>query len=208
MPGKPAGVISNTFSLEFSASYKKLITPIQILPAHLAHESVNPFPGNYKALWDTGATSSTISTELATKCKLPIIGQITMNGAGGSYLSYQYLAGLELPNNIRIAQMVLNGFAGSDKFDMLIGMDIIVLGDFLVSTINGITRFSFQIPSMGGITLTDIKQAVRRDGLVVTNTEQDQYMNAKRQPANVKKIGRNEQCPCGSGKKYKNCCGK
>lgn len=23
-----------------------------------------------------------------------------------------------------------------------------------------------------------------------------------------KKIGRNELCPCGSGKKYKNCCGK
>ena len=23
-----------------------------------------------------------------------------------------------------------------------------------------------------------------------------------------KKIGRNEPCPCGSGKKYKNCCGK
>lgn len=26
--------------------------------------------------------------------------------------------------------------------------------------------------------------------------------------ANVKKIGRNEPCPCGSGKKYKHCCGK
>ncbi|RKZ25637.1 hypothetical protein DRQ29_06015, partial [bacterium] len=23
-----------------------------------------------------------------------------------------------------------------------------------------------------------------------------------------KKIGRNDPCPCGSGKKYKNCCGK
>jgi len=23
-----------------------------------------------------------------------------------------------------------------------------------------------------------------------------------------KKPGRNEMCPCGSGKKYKNCCGK
>ena len=25
---------------------------------------------------------------------------------------------------------------------------------------------------------------------------------------NEKKIGRNDPCPCGSGKKYKNCCGK
>jgi preprotein translocase subunit SecA len=32
---------------------------------------------------------------------------------------------------------------------------------------------------------------------------------AKRQPVKTgKKIGRNEPCPCGSGKKYKNCCGR
>ncbi|MGN1107677.1 MAG: SEC-C metal-binding domain-containing protein, partial [Huintestinicola sp.] len=24
----------------------------------------------------------------------------------------------------------------------------------------------------------------------------------------VKKVGRNDPCPCGSGKKYKNCCGR
>ena len=27
-------------------------------------------------------------------------------------------------------------------------------------------------------------------------------------PVKHKKIGRNEPCPCGSGKKFKNCCGK
>ena len=30
----------------------------------------------------------------------------------------------------------------------------------------------------------------------------------KKQPVRAKKIGRNEPCPCGSGKKYKNCCGR
>ena len=30
----------------------------------------------------------------------------------------------------------------------------------------------------------------------------------KKTPKRVKKIGRNDPCPCGSGKKYKNCCGK
>ena len=30
----------------------------------------------------------------------------------------------------------------------------------------------------------------------------------KKQPRKVKKIGRNDPCPCGSGKKYKNCCGR
>ena len=32
--------------------------------------------------------------------------------------------------------------------------------------------------------------------------------STKKQPKRVKKIGRNDSCPCGSGKKYKNCCGK
>jgi uncharacterized protein YecA (UPF0149 family) len=35
---------------------------------------------------------------------------------------------------------------------------------------------------------------------------------AESRPASVKrqgdKVGRNEPCPCGSGKKYKRCCGK
>ena len=32
--------------------------------------------------------------------------------------------------------------------------------------------------------------------------------SSSRQPRKVKKVGRNDPCPCGSGKKYKQCCGK
>ena len=39
---------------------------------------------------------------------------------------------------------------------------------------------------------------------IVKNSEQQEN---KFKPSNTKKIGRNEICPCGSGKKYKNCCG-
>jgi preprotein translocase subunit SecA len=38
---------------------------------------------------------------------------------------------------------------------------------------------------------------------------QQSEKSQKIQPRQVsRKIGRNEPCPCGSGKKYKNCCGK
>ena len=30
----------------------------------------------------------------------------------------------------------------------------------------------------------------------------------KKQPVRVEKVGRNDPCPCGSGLKYKKCCGK
>ena len=35
------------------------------------------------------------------------------------------------------------------------------------------------------------------------------HQSAPQTPVKVgKKIGRNDPCPCGSGKKYKNCCGR
>lgn len=43
-----------------------------------------------------------------------------------------------------------------------------------------------------------------------TSTNQGKDDSAKQEPVRRKeaKIGRNDPCPCGSGKKYKNCCGK
>ena len=35
----------------------------------------------------------------------------------------------------------------------------------------------------------------------------DGKMNPKGKPRRVEKVGRNEPCPCGSGKKFKKCCG-
>ena len=43
------------------------------------------------------------------------------------------------------------------------------------------------------------------DGIVASTSGDG---TVKKQPRKVKKIGRNEPCPCGSGKKYKNCCGR
>ena len=39
-------------------------------------------------------------------------------------------------------------------------------------------------------------------------TANDGKETVKNTPKRVNKIGRNDPCPCGSGKKYKNCCGK
>ena len=40
------------------------------------------------------------------------------------------------------------------------------------------------------------------------STHSGKEEETKRKPVTTKKIGRNDQCPCGSGKKYKNCHGK
>jgi len=37
--------------------------------------------------------------------------------------------------------------------------------------------------------------------------EFDEEFSLRRDPVRVEKVGRNEPCPCGSGKKFKKCCG-
>jgi preprotein translocase subunit SecA len=38
--------------------------------------------------------------------------------------------------------------------------------------------------------------------------EKEEKATQKQRPVRVKKVGRNDPCPCGSGKKYKKCCGR
>ena len=41
------------------------------------------------------------------------------------------------------------------------------------------------------------------------NLTENKYEDEKtNKPIKVEKIGRNDDCPCGSGKKYKKCCGR
>ncbi|MGZ8551111.1 MAG: SEC-C metal-binding domain-containing protein [Chitinophagaceae bacterium] len=43
----------------------------------------------------------------------------------------------------------------------------------------------------------------------VVNSSGDSSKASRPEPVKVaEKIGRNDLCPCGSGKKYKKCCGK
>ncbi len=74
---------------------------------------------------------------------------------------------------------------------MLIGMDIISRGDFAVTNKDGKTTFSFRLPSVAKIDF--VKEGAPIEMPLKTTTP---------------KVGRNDPCPCGSGKKYKKCCGK
>ena len=53
----------------------------------------------------------------------------------------------------------------------------------------------------------EIRQNVTRKQ-TLEGKANDGKEKAKAAPKRVNKIGRNDPCPCGSGKKYKNCCGK
>ena len=54
----------------------------------------------------------------------------------------------------------------------------------------------------------EIRQNIERKQVAKGEAVTDQEKVKKPKPKKVSKIGRNELCPCGSGKKYKQCCGK
>mgnify|MGYP002521691566 FL=1 len=54
-------------------------------------------------------------------------------------------------------------------------------------------------------TESEVKRERVAEGLVATTAGDG---SVKKKPRKVQKIGRNDPCPCGSGKKYKQCCGR
>ena len=78
----------------------------------------------------------------------------------------------------------------------------------------GFDKFNTMIQSIESeatrfINRAQIKDNMQREVVVKNAVASSGKEEAKRQPKKVaEKVGRNEPCPCGSGKKYKNCCGR
>lgn len=139
----------------------------------------------YIGIWDTGATNSVISQKVVDEWNLKPIGIAQVHSVTETKLCETFLVSILLPNKvivpaIRVTKGELVGC------DVLIGMDIIGGGDFAVTHKDGKTTFSFRYPSI----------------------EEIDFVTKKPEPTNSTKISRNSPCPCGSGKKYKKCCGK
>lgn len=78
----------------------------------------------------------------------------------------------------------------------------------------GFEKFNSMIQSIESeatrfINRAQIKDNMQREVVVKNAIASSGKEEIKRQPKKVaEKVGRNDPCPCGSGKKYKNCCGR
>jgi len=142
----------------------------------------------YNAIWDTGATNTCITRNIVNDCNLEMISMRKVKAAGGTYETGVYLVDLFLPNKVYFPSVQVTEFANIEKADILIGMDIIGSGDFAVTNKDNKTVFSYRCPSIEHIDFTKGMKYIF--------------------PSPGTKIGRNDPCPCGSGKKYKYCHGK
>lgn len=147
----------------------------------------------YSAIWDTGATSTVITQKVVNDLGLKQVGVTQLTTASGKKDDAPlYLVAIFLPNLVYRSELMVVQASVTGNAEVLIGMDIIGRGDFAVTNKDGKTAFTFRMPSLERIDFT--KRTPPADSPQVL----------KPSP----KVGRNDPCPCGSGKKFKKCHGK
>lgn len=177
------------FTVEYPGLVQSINTSCGISQAYdptFMPNSTPPKMYEFPALWDTGAMGSVIDSSIVKELGLKPTGNARVFHANGESIVNTYSVSIGLPNGVtfptvRVTEGSLNGIK------VLIGMDIISNGDFAITSNKGKTKFSFQVPPMHDIDF------VKESSVAL--------------PTDGKKPGRNDPCPCGSGKKYKNCHG-
>lgn len=105
----------------------------------------------FHAIWDTGATNTSITKNVIDKLGLEPVGKTVTNTANGKRECFIYFVSIVLPNNLGIPKHPVFGMDSIGGHDVLIGMDIIGLGDFAVTNYGGKTVFSYRYPSLATI---------------------------------------------------------
>ena len=105
-----------------------------------------------RAMWDTGADTTIISSRIVKELKLLPYKQGGIAGIGGATGSNVYLVHVLVPTGdfVTYVEVMESDF---EDIDVLIGMDVIVFGDFLLTNADNKTTFQFRTPSTGGIEL-------------------------------------------------------
>ena len=140
----------------------------------------------YTAVLDTAAPCNRVSRAVIEEAGLKPIddnGHVT-----------EYLADIYLPNMIRFAEIPVSEIPpelGSNA-DCLIGMDVLSCADCSLSHHGRKMMFSFRVPACGTPDFVEEHQRLHKGAkrMIMTSST------------------RNQLCPCGSGKRFKNCCGK
>ncbi len=184
----------------FTRSEEKRINVLRTAINITVDTKINPnfslSQNKFGAIWDTGATNTVICDRLAKKLKLTSIGMAKVSTAGGIVEVNRYVINIQLPNQLLIQNVIVTEGNLDEDTDFLIGMDIIGLGDFSITNVDGKTTFSFRYPSCETIDYV-------REGRILHKKDLQ-----KRLRQLEKQIKTEGKCPCGSGKRYRYCHGK
>jgi predicted aspartyl protease len=139
--------VSNNQHFAFKNEYPdlslRLITEVEI---HNVIQSLQKI--KVRALWDTGAMLSAITPEVAQKLNTVPFNRIKVNGINNTSMADLVKITIKLPNLVEVKNSNVTVCNLVKGVDILIGMDIIQLGDFAISNGKGKTLFTFTMPPL------------------------------------------------------------
>jgi hypothetical protein len=137
----------------FIQSYGELVdrltTVIYLLPLASADTKIRDIPIKLTALWDTGAMMTCMKPRLREQLTLRVITPnppMTISGVGGTVRADRTIASIFLAATFVVEYCPIYVLDFPGNADLIIGMDIIAMGDFAVCNTNGATSFSFAMP--------------------------------------------------------------
>jgi hypothetical protein len=133
----------------------------------------------FRGLWDTGANITGISSRVIQALNPQPFGATHIKGTNGDRDETTYLISLGLApydTTLIIPAIEVSHCDFGGRADVLIGTDVIFLGDMAITNRKNQTWFTFRAPSLQRFDFKTVK--IREDA----------------------------GCTCGSGRKYKNCC--
>jgi len=132
------------FSIEYSNLTSELYTEIKLFNPANTNNNIKTF-----AIWDTGATISSIAPSVAKKLCLEPIDSVLIEGVNSLERCDQILVYVGLPNGLIIPNIKPSVCSfGPPELEFIIGMDIIKFGDFMIANSCGKTLFSFAVPPL------------------------------------------------------------
>ncbi|MCL2193973.1 MAG: retroviral-like aspartic protease family protein [Treponema sp.] len=136
------------FTIRGKGLLRSVITPVSMRQSYSLCQNYRLVcqQADVRALWDTGATGSCISKGLAGRLGLKAVDICQVSGVGGVTSSQVFIIDILLPSNVEIPNVRVTEFMDNGIFEIIIGMDIMTLGDFAVSNKDGNTTVSFRIP--------------------------------------------------------------
>ena len=131
------------FKKEYPYLSLKLITEAEVFNS-MQYQNVI----KVRALWDTGAMLSAVTPDIAKKLNLVSTNRIKINGIGNYSIADVVMISIRLPNLVELKNTRISVLNLVKDVDMLIGMDIIQLGDFSISNGARKTLFTFAMPPL------------------------------------------------------------
>jgi len=157
------------FFVTYEGITGEIITPVGILPLNTTDPALHRVLVEVEALWDTGATATCIKPALWERLKLCPFepGRTKFAGIGGNVTADVALVDLLLTAELEIELCPVYVMDFPGDAEILIGMDIISMGDFVVCNADNITSFSFAMPPFPDrINLVNKAETANKSGAV------------------------------------------